>query len=544
MGEAMMRLMTMMAVGVALAGGMARGDLAEDARTEMRRAVRPGGVDGHAFWNGHSRFFMYPPAFDFKPVDGAADYLYRVTDDFGGVYTFRDPQPTASLLPVWEKLKTTNGFVTVTCLGADKAGRVVGEAGFRSFFRKSPYVPGSYPAAACSYADCARRIRAYVSTLDIVRNFSGTVRDAERYCLYSYPSKLLSSLVKALLRDAEAVPERRETSRAVALRMGEFLLAESFPATAAWPNVPPTYWGPADDSTNAVMTCYPADAGRAYLALARATGDGKWLAAARAVGETYLGKQGADGSWCMKVDARTGKELVKNRIVPLGISDFLAELGRATGDARFGAAAARAFENVLRTRLATWNWEGQFEDTRASAPYENLTKHEACSTAIELLRRHPKDPAALADARELLRFAEDQFVFWTRPRRPDGASPIDGGLFSKDWRVQEWVVPSVTEQYFCYWPIDASVAKLIRTYLALYRAEGRPLDLAKARTLGDSVTRIQDRRGRVPTFWVKFTECPGNLRGAGGWYPGGGFVDWLNCMVATAEALDELVAAE
>ena len=79
------------------------------------------------------------------------------------------------------------------------------------------------------------------------------------------------------------------------------------------------------------------------------------------------------------------------------------------------------------------------------------------------------------------------------------------------------------EQYYWYVPIDGSASKLIRTYLALYRAEGNPLDLAKAKALGDSMTRVQNPEGDIPTHWKGESHC-----------------SWWNCLLCDVEALQEL----
>ena len=42
---------------------------------------------------------------------------------------------------------------------------------------------------------------------------------------------------------------------------------------------------------------------------------------------------------------------------------------------------------------------------------------------------------------------------------------------------------------------------MIRAYMAMYQAEGRSEDLAKARALADTITRGQKSSGRIPTFW-------------------------------------------
>ena len=94
----------------------------------------------------------------------------------------------------------------------------------------------------------------------------------------------------------------------------------------------------------------------------------------------------------------------------------------------------------------------------------------------------------------------------------------------------DWTVPGVTEQYRCYHPIDSSAAKLIFTYLAMYNATGDAGDLAKARALGDTIVNVQDDDGRVPTHWNKSRFHDRDY-------------DWVNCMHASAKALDSLADA-
>lgn len=87
-----------------------------------------------------------------------------------------------------------------------------------------------------------------------------------------------------------------------------------------------------------------------------------------------------------------------------------------------------------------------------------------------------------------------------------------------------------TDEYYLY---NTYPAKLIRLYLALYRAEGRALDLAKARALGNAVTHIQKiaGNGAIPTHWVK-------------WDVESDAKHWINCGIGTAQALEELFKIE
>lgn len=96
-------------------------------------------------------------------------------------------------------------------------------------------------------------------------------------------------------------------------------------------------------------------------------------------------------------------------------------------------------------------------------------------------------------------------------------------------------MPGAFEQYDWYLPIDSAAGKMICGYLAFYRAEGRAVDLAKARALGDAVTVMQQKHGKggaIPTHWVNWEVGP-SVRTQ----------PWINCGIYTANALVDLSAA-
>ena len=518
-------------LGVSSVGG-AEARSADRAAEACLDVVRRGGVEGRPYWNAHSIMFMYPPAFEFKRVAGAAKYRFDVTDDIHETLSFTADSPEADLSPVWAKLRV--GYVTVVVTGVDAAGKDLGVAGRRTFWRKATFREGSYPKAKYGYGACAGMM---------FENLYG--REDSQYLLKTgkpqensanrYPTKMLSGLISGMVYYSRVRPERRDAALGLARKAADALIGLSEKDGARYPGFPPTYnpakykeneWWP---SRRKCMTMYPAYAARAYLDLHKAVGEEKYLAAAKRIGETYLGFQGEDGTWPLMVDFDEGP-YGKNRLMPLDVAQFLDGLFKATGEAKFRTAGDRAFAYVEKNLIASWNWEGQFEDTPPTERYKNLTKHPACSTAIYLLERYPGDKAKLALARELLRFAEDQFVNWERPydngrRVPDKTKFT--GFYDRFWEQEKWIMPSVFEQYGCYAPVDASAAKLILTYLALYRAERNPLDLAKAKALGDTATRCTSPDGLEATWWSE------NMLRAD---------IWPNCMCATAKALSELAA--
>ena len=69
-----------------------------------------------------------------------------------------------------------------------------------------------------------------------------------------------------------------------------------------------------------------------------------------------------------------------------------------------------------------------------------------------------KDTGRIAQARELLRFAEDQFVLWEIPELAAWRR-----FHGKDAWADAFRLPAVVEQYHYRELIDASAAKMIRT---------------------------------------------------------------------------------
>ena len=513
-----------------LAAGTA---LEKDAAAEYENVVHPGRDDGTGFWNEKATWFMYAPAFPFKSVPGAVRYRFTVTDTKGGRNVFTAEKPTAALSPVWSKVNVAD--VTVVCEGVDDAGKAVGTAGERSFWKAAGFVPGKCPLPDRDLREAARRVYAYVFNKPATQYLLDTGKFDPKDPINSYAAKNGSALIRAMLTYAKLDPARRDRALLVAEKAADYLASISSPAGTPLEYLVPTYAGPGESETglknaDRTMLSEPTLIPPCFLDLFHATGKAKYRELAVRMGETLLRLQGEDGTWHLKVFLKDAQPCDPNRLLPIGMIDTLERLYAETGRAEFRTAADRAFDYVCRTRMDNWNWEGQFEDTPPSAPYQNLTKHPACSLAIYLGRRFPGDKARIAQMRELLRFAEDQFVCWERPC--DGG-PVRG---SWGWRpaksYSKWLTPCALEQYSCYWPIDASAAKLIRAYCALYRAEGHAIDLEKAKALAASVLRVQRADGSIPTWWYSWdgTRCKGGN-------------DWQNCMVASAAALAELVEA-
>ena len=515
-------------------GGSERAALAARVDDELTHEIRPGGVGGQGFWNGNAQMFMYPPSFAFGKVKGAVRYRFQIMDDQQYAHTFEADASTASLKPVWEFVP--RGLVAVFCFGIDGDSKVCGLAGQRRFWKKAPYEPGVYPRAKRSYAEAQKMLCEYILNMPEVAGMEKNGRPdlSQKSNFTSYPSKMQSALIRAMLSLAVIAPEKRARALNIAQIAADYLIEKSQRAGTPLEYFTPTYEGDGQLSGTYMgmhMLIYPADAGAAFVGLYKATGEARYLDAARRIAATYIRLQGEDGTWFLKMYEKDGKPVSRNRLVPTSVINFMESLFEATGEAEYRASADRAFAFIDDGPLRTWNWEGQFEDIRPSeSRYQNLTKHNACDTAIYMLKRFPGDKRRLAQAREIARYAEDQFVVWRQPCRADRA----GYKRVQTYPYETWMTPVALEQYSCYAPIDGSVAKLIRTWLALWEAERNPLDLAKARTLGDATVNMQEPSGRVRTYWVP-EPGDGTPIGKVARQPEGG--DWLGCLQADEWAL-------
>ena len=500
--------LTLVAVSAA-AQGADWPKLNEQARVEASRPVKPGVPGESPFWNIKSKAFIHPPAFDFKPVEGAKSYRFTVAEKAGGkVRSFTAEHPWAPLTPVWGEIPP--GYVAVRCEGLDADGKALGVAEARECYRAA-WFRGPYPQAAHrDYAAAAHRCFAAVYRLPQVQGWLTQDSPPEGYDLYCYPAKILSSMIEALMRFADRAPEG-DAAKAVVIarKMADWLIAQSQPKGTPLEHLPPTYWG--NRRSTAVryagmnMLLYPVQAANGYFALYGRTQDARYREAGLRIAETMRRLQNDKGTWWLKVYEKDGRPVRNNLIVPDFRFERMFDLAaRHSGDGSFREVMARArrYENDCTHR--TWNWDGQFEDMDPMPPYHDLEKGKACDFAVWLFAHGRAD-----EARELLAWAEDQFVVWSDP------------IHNMDWR--NWKTPTALEQYDYYTPIDASMADFIRAFALAWRATGDDLYVEKAKALADCVLRHQRADGTIPTY---FDSRKGS--------------DWVNCMVYTATCLERL----
>jgi maltose/maltodextrin transport system substrate-binding protein len=484
------------------------------AREQAKMPIRAGVPGFRPFWNGYAKAFIHPPAFAFKEINGARAYRFVLTAKQNSENT---PLPVTHVwtaakpwFPVpadlWDSLKPGSYTLRVTGTGAQETS----VAGERTFHRAAVF-QGPYPKGVCDYRTAARRVYAAVYKLPQVQGWKTNDDPPQGYDLYCYPAKIISAMIRALVRHAQAVEKtaanEREDALALACKMADWLIAHSQPAGAPLAHFPPTYWGNrrrvAVKNAGQNMLLYPARAALAYLELDRMVKKNVYTKAALSIAGTYAKLQSADGTWPLMVREKDGTPVRANRLGPdYSLFELFTEL--SSHDASFTNTYNRAFTYILEGPLKNWNWDGQFEDMDPMPPYQNLQKGVAAGMAKRLFTL-----GRLSEGCELVAWCEDQFVVWSDP------------IHHMDWK--NWKTPTALEQYDYYTPIDASMGDMIGAFAAASVATGNRLYLEKAKALADNITRHQHADGTIPTY---FDSRKGS--------------DWVNCMVFVADQLETL----
>ncbi len=495
--------------------------------------VRPGGVKGRGFWNVNSTQFIYTPCFGFPIIPKANGYLFTATDEKGKVHSFKAEKPTASLEPIWRDIPT--GMVTLKVESLNKDGKPQHLAGARTFFKADGF-PGreKLPQRATSYKDCALKALRYVFNEDFNQYWLIHGKPDPYYPHNVYPAKTISSIIKAMISYAKLEPENSEKALKLATNAADYMISISHKKDSPVPGLPPTYsfegldfdtvdkTAPmAKNRTDKMMLIYPASAGLAYLELSEATGDKRYFDAAMAIAEYYRDHVLACGSWYLLISTETGiPETEENVCASYGILDFLHTIYEKTGDEIWQTLEKNYFKNLQTKRFECYNWEGQFEDILLSGSYTNLTHIDADNQISYITKNFSDDPNVVEDAKELMRFVEDQFVVWGR------FSPWNTHF---DPEKDYWYSPAGVEQYYWYVPIDGSTSRIMAAFLDVYSMTKEPLLLEKACALGDMLTRMQDKNsGLIPTHWMK-KDCIENVENF-----------WINCLIGTSNHLMHL----
>ncbi len=485
----------------------------EQGIQETLQPVHPGFPGEIPFWNSYAKRFIYAPAFDFKKIPGAEGYLFKVISEVNSeTYRFYDDIPYASLAPIWNQIPI--GFFKLEVVGLSGSEKEMGKAGEGRYYHAAPFA-GIYNAPQLMDYDRSASIALeHLMQEDYVRYWFTHKKPDPNYLYYRYPTKMFSALVVGAVtysRINDGTPKGKEAKKLAEI-VADFLLGLSFPEGTPLAHFTPTYRGyegldaQFNKTTNSHMNVrntmmpYGADAGHAYLDLFDLTNKVKYLEAAKRIAETYVRTQLDNGSWYLFVDNETGEPTAPNIAIPTSIINFFNRLESDYGVENLNKSTQAALEWIMNNPVRTFNWQGQFEDVKASLPFENQSREQACELAMYLFKNNLK----IGLAKELVRFAEDQFVIWEKPMDIE-IELMEQNSSKLGYMSENWITPCVQEQYDWWMPVSRSAGIMIDTYWEAFNATQNKIYLAKAKSIANSFIKVQEAHdGDYPTYFTKY----------------------------------------
>jgi len=505
--------------------------------------VRPGIGGMRPFWNIRAERFINVPAFDFQKINGAVKYRFTATSEVSQKdYVFEADVPWAPLSEIWAKLPV--GYVTVVVEGIDKNGKVLGACAIkrmtgrtrvktrqqhgRRFYRAAVF-NGPYHKPVREYRESAKMALEYLFNQSHTQRWLTESDPDPEFQFYCYPSKIIGAVVESMVMYSELAGQKdAEKAMVIAKNAADYMIRASEPAGAPLEFMPPTYYGEerqAGENKGKFMISESCRVAFVFLDLYDKTKEKRYYDAAERIGDTVAKTQLASGSWYYQHVYKTGEAALETPIIPVFMIKLFERFESQYGVKKYERNRERALNWIMENPMKDFHWIGTFEDTKPGEKYSNLTHWIVDILTEYLFERSDENPKNLEYAKELLRFAEDQFVVWERPLtyKPNWNWEIEANSDSDDW-----ITPCVLEQYVYYVPIGASSACMNMVFQKAYEVTGDELYLAKAISLGNTTTVAQDRyMGRYPTLWET------NSRGEP-------IQDWYNCATYEAKALLEL----
>lgn len=518
--------------------------LARQASKEYLLQIRPGNEGRNPYWNGFSPKFLFAPSFDFKAVDGADKYIYRLEqvdgedaaftvkiepnagrsivgyESEGKKWLFTAATPNESLAKVWNDVPPS--YIHLVVEGLDKDGKVLGLAGERTFLRDFPFNP-PYSGKARPYRDAAIKAALYIHRMPEIQAWRKDSLPDMSYRHNTYPCKIIGATVRVETYVARNVPAVKDEAIEIARSAAAFLMSQSRPEGDPLAFFPPTYYGGMKSSgaswnKGKTMMMEAVSASNALLDLYEATGDEQYRTHVLGILDTYARQQAADGSFPAKVDFATGEPVNDAKAMLTTLMNLIHRVRDSYGIGKYDSMLALCEQWMKANPLETFDFTAQFEDVNilGMKPYEDLNNSVPAPYAEYLFRYGDKRDRE--DAVQIVRFLEDQFVHWD--------------CFYDKYGIKTMCPPCACEQYKYNTPVDASAAAIAKAMVARYQATGDKLSLAKARVLADNVTITQNcLTGLIPTLWDEIREPLRRHL-------------WVNCAMASIELLELMESLE
>jgi len=497
--------------------------LNQQAAAEYLQPVHPGIRGEVPFWNKYAFKFTYAPAFDFDDVEGAANYVYTAQSGETTMF-FTDASPRAALSPIWKELPF--GDIKLSVQAVDAENNPVGEAQEREFQKDHPFI-GPYEQVDADYMERAVMAAKFIHGSAVAQNWLKSPEPDLSYRFNCYPCKIWSATVQIECFLAQQVPALRDSALTVARTVADCLIRNARPADAPLAYFPPTYYyqqkddgvgGVTERNQQYTMFVEAVCSAKALLDLYDATKDKKYFEFACNIADSYRRLQAEDGSWPVKVNYITGEPIADAPCMPTTILQLAQRLKEQYKVSGYEDMVAKAEKWLWENTISTFNFNGQFEDVEVGdkAPFQNLTNCTAVDCIDYIMGKKTNTEEEVAACVEMARFTEDQFTVWNTPINHP---------FSEEPGFEPRYIPFVYEQFEFQTPVDHSTAGVAMAWMRVYKATGDLLALAKAKTLVDSIVKVQSSEtGRIPT--VMYHDAPEDFNNI-----------WANCTWQSITAL-------
>lgn len=511
---------TMVFTGIAFICAAQQEPLTAFGKTEWKASaipLRPGQPGKAPFWNVFAKRFIYAPAFNFKVIDGAVKYKYEVLSVKNSkTYTFESDIPYAALSPVWVTVPVGNFDLKVT--GISKEGKELGTAGEGRYFRAAPF-NGPYLEPVMPYDKSGTLALDKIMEKPYVKYWLDHKAPDPSYEFYRHPAKLFGSLIVGAVTHAKLHKGTKQADESITLAriVADYLINISFPKGSYLEYFPPSYSAEAAArlphmTTSNYMIIAAAESGQAYLDLYDYTKDQKYLEAAKRIAATYLKTQQSNGSWTLYLNPETGKPTAEQFAIPTSTINYFERLKNDYGVQGLEEPIQHAFNWIMEHPVKTFYWTAQYEDIPlAGRPdYKKMSREQPCDFAIYLFKKYPNNKKYTELAEDLIRFCEDQFITWEQMEDlvvNNGTDwrPAREGITTEGWYSRNWLLPVVHEQYGFWMPSGRNTGLMIETYWHAYAATKKKIYLAKAKSIANNFTRVQQlHNGDYPTMFTKY----------------------------------------
>ena len=303
---------------------------------------------------------------------------------------------------------------------------------------------------------------------------------------YAYPAFHHALFIKALINYSQYTTNAKYLNEA--MRLGEWNLHHSTPATFKLPNLPysTTYNGKMGGNVDGdtVMLDKVGAMGLAYLDLWQLEKTERFKAGAIKIAETLLPLQLADGRWQNRIEPTTGKVVQDYTSSQVFNIELMDRLHAITGDPRYAESSRLALQWLLNNPSRTGRWVGYYEDVTADT--ESIGNWDAIDTARYLIRHRQDNPQYLKRATDIFEWVATSFAV-----AQDGRWPL------------------VCEQSACMPVMSGHTFHFAQLALELHRATGKQYYRDVARSAANAAFEFSHGSGE--DGWYSLLTTPLSL---------------------------------